>query len=1617
MRSQDSESNQFWYDTEQIKEYAAALQDVDGVQSALLLSTQGLSAAQIQQTLASKGLTNQEIYDSMVAAGLLANKTELNVAEAQAAINKTLETLASEGNTAALTAEQFAAIGLVAAEGEEATATAVVTSKKLEQALADEVLTKEQVQLIATTLGLATAQKAQVTSIFPQLISSFKKMALVTWEQVKATAALLVTSRVGWLTIAFGALSLYAVHMNKNIKTTEDLKKSISSLKDEYSDLENNISDYDSKIEENNKRITELQGLDRPTYTDTQEITRLQNENAALERNKGIAQDRQAEIDQEGIKKLEEKYYKEYETNQAAYEKKIKKKNVFNYAKNVVGYDLYQFHKYSVKDTKTEKLDKDLATYDELSDLYNKLTESGEVEIDFNNSTLSEDTISVLTKFADYENIANLSTEDLDKLSKEIENYKTKLNNWNTDYSSQIAEAMDFDQYLESDYSKMLLSIQEDIYKRTNPDEWKTDIIKGMSYDANFTNIIDDLISKINTDSDFTYENILSDETYSKILKALSMQLYGMSDEETLKKAASELFSHLLTGIDDGTYKVPISFEEAFNSSDFSETKEKLLELAKSGKMTSDVLSSTEDYKKLLDKTGLSAERVKNEILDTLSAQEKLSAASNAINSLTSAYEEIENSNIGFVKADTLESLPEIFKKLDGFNSFSQIVGDPTSSKEKIQQAFNDIISEYLVSQRTLSSLVNASESEVNSYIANLKQMGITNAEEVVNQTRESMQQNLVLINEAENEYTNYLQSKDGYDNEYINSIASKNNQLSTALGEPYKADYDNWCKLLSKKVDAYNKFAESIQNAQHHPLSPNNIADEKHAREIIAESKGKLPKEASNNFVVSGQAYSKSGGAKEISKYTLAEIQNAHKLIESIEEYNQANEQLNLNFEKITLDLSSLNFSPTDPDSSGTDSSKSSATSLFDFLELRLTRLKSKTQNIINQITDYTATALKRTLLNNSISSIFDEIDAQVQAYSRYMAKAESIALDETLKEKVRDGSLEVDYTLTEEQSEALSEYQNWYEKALAAQEEINSLKTEELNKVKELAELEATIYQHRINILDYNKEYNNQYISIQEAMGRELYASDYQDVIDNNLDTQDYLVKQIKIYKELAEKLDTTSDAYHEIQEKIQELTLSYRDLEKENIELTNTINKLPVQKIQSWLDYLDTIGKEYKSLFSYRQQLGAALSKSHYQDQINNNLQQIKSLEEQSKLVHSLYITAQNARNLTAQREYSKQYHEIQSSIYDLKAANDELKDSMRDDIYWRDFEKAHTAAQKLADNLQSLNSMIDDDSLLDDNGKLTKNGNAKVALYLKQYETAKEEVVNYMKDLNNAFKLHYQGMYTTDEYQEKLAELQKGLLEASNNVKSFADSLTDLYLKQGQTEIDALTELIKARTEALNKKKEYYDYDKTIRTKSKDIQALETQKAALEATEDTLEKRKKLLELEEQLQEKRDDLEDTKYDHEINLIVNGLDDFTADIQERFDTYSKNLQNSLEMQTDIINNANKMYADSYGKVQQVLDGILSSYGIDTSQTLFNTSTLLGSSTTAQLMESFFKINSPDYTIANPQTTGNVINCDVTFDFKTDKTSAQDFEQMIPELTDKVSSQLAKNLKKIGY
>ncbi|MCM1550872.1 MAG: hypothetical protein NC100_13035 [Clostridium sp.] len=62
----------------QARQYDSVLKDIEASQAALLLSTQGITNAQIRQTLAVKGLSDAEQYNAMVEAGLLTSKAEIS---------------------------------------------------------------------------------------------------------------------------------------------------------------------------------------------------------------------------------------------------------------------------------------------------------------------------------------------------------------------------------------------------------------------------------------------------------------------------------------------------------------------------------------------------------------------------------------------------------------------------------------------------------------------------------------------------------------------------------------------------------------------------------------------------------------------------------------------------------------------------------------------------------------------------------------------------------------------------------------------------------------------------------------------------------------------------------------------------------------------------------------------------------------------------------------------------------------------------------------------------------------------------------------------------------------------------------------------------------------------------------------------------------------------------------------------------------------------------------------------------------------------------------------------------------------------------------------------------
>lgn len=414
--------------------------------------------------------------------------------------------------------------------------------------------------------------------------------------------------------------------------------------------------------------------------------------------------------------------------------------------------------------------------------------------------------------------------------------------------------------------------------------------------------------------------------------------------------------------------ETPLSFIDILNESDYEDVRKELVELAKSGELSAETLSSTSEYNELLEKVGVSAQDAKDQILDMLSAQERLAGATQGLDKLKSAYEEFKDKDIGFVTAETLESLPDVFKNLPDFDLFSKIVGNPESGKEKIQQAFNDIVKSYLADQETLQGLVGADQSTIQTYIANLKQMGITNAEEVVRTANEVLNSDNKMFDEAEKEYNKYLKNKNKADLEYIKTTSSNNGKLKSALGSAYESDYNNWCDLLSKKAEAYNNFVDALGGS---------YDESKSVMDNLKDNGSNMSADAITNAYTAQAEYNK-----------------------QLKETEKLKASLKLDLSQINTDFGT-NWSPTtSSDKSKKSKSKTkSDTKEVDFIAIYLDKVTDKASKAKDKIDDLFSFNGKKNQTKKAIDATTNAIKAQEQAYKRYMSYANRVAKKQNSK------------------------------------------------------------------------------------------------------------------------------------------------------------------------------------------------------------------------------------------------------------------------------------------------------------------------------------------------------------------------------------------------------------------------------------------------------------------------------------------------------------------------------------------------------------------------------------------------------------------------------------------
>lgn len=422
------------------------------------------------------------------------------------------------------------------------------------------------------------------------------------------------------------------------------------------------------------------------------------------------------------------------------------------------------------------------------------------------------------------------------------------------------------------------------------------------------------------------------------------------------------------------------TFDSAWSSLKDSEQK-KFTNLVNSGKLTAESFNKLGDSAETLKQTGLSVESLCDKIRDLVSLEQKLRNMSTAFKKVGTAYKDFKKN--GFVSSSSLNSMSDAFKNLKGYSQFSKIAGNKKSSKSDIQNAFNDITSEYLNTYHVLSGLTDKTKDKI---ITALRDAGITNANDLIKQYEKVHNANTKLLNASEKNYIKYLNSK-GTNNEITNKkISQMNAELINALGKQYKTDYNNWLKLIQDKIKAYNAFVSAYNKAAPEGQTAYEGGKSENNKAPVRDNKG--VKSGVNAILKNPQAAVEANNIKK-SK------QNYDK---KKKQADKAKKKLQLKLDKINADYTAQ-YSPTSASGSGTGSGSKSkdktkpTAQIFDFIERRINKLTKTIDYAKSKMEALFSVGAKNNQLDKAIKNTTNLVNAQRKAAEKYQAYANKLA------------------------------------------------------------------------------------------------------------------------------------------------------------------------------------------------------------------------------------------------------------------------------------------------------------------------------------------------------------------------------------------------------------------------------------------------------------------------------------------------------------------------------------------------------------------------------------------------------------------------------------------------
>ena len=538
--------------------------------------------------------------------------------------------------------------------------------------------------------------------------------------------------------------------------------------------------------------------------------------------------------------------------------------------------------------------------------------------------------------------------------------------------------------------------------------------------------------------------------------------------------------------------------------------------------------------------------------------------------------------------------------------------------------------------------------------------LGIISQEELFDQLQG-------VYEDDKNAYIYSLVEKSKYDGTFYSNLVNTNNDFFAGLSEAYGEDFSNYKNLAQAKQKIDDQLVKYLSGMWG-----------KFYQTTIDTTTGLMSltsKATSMDDDMDLGLYLYQNGVDEETN-AVAEMQKM------VDDYNALQ---NISFDSAFngIDLSWQGFSG-DDSSSSNDSSSSQSSEKLNWIERLINKISTAYSRLKNVVSDTTTTWLNRNnALSDSMSTLADEINAQSDAYEYYMNAFNSYGLDDYYKNQIADGSISIDVIYDDDLKNAISDCQDFYDKAQDAKTAVQELNIELKGLAKSRFDNVASEFEKKIS---YFKDYSDQLQKEMDIITTKGWFSSTsinksmkkveQDNLDRLKQERNALMNALNSAVGSG-KIEKYSEDWYDMQSSIDSVTSSILDAEKALIEYDNAIRQIKWDAFDRTRDDVENLISETEFLVELLKDKGItddngnttaegkaaqALLVQKYQLYLN---QAQKYKDEILKIDEELVNNPYDKELLDRKQELiDKQQEAIKSSISEKDAIKDLVNDGYND-----------------------------------------------------------------------------------------------------------------------------------------------------------------------------------------------------------------------------------------------------------------------------------------------------------------------------------------------------------------